>query len=203
MNLGLSLNSFAQDTTNVIVSTCLSGSLKSYSFSTEIVGASLFYNQGTLDILGIMNANCGATKIAIINKKNDTIFISVLDTGLMTTCSCEFNFGISTQIKNTDTTIVINNKIFKLKGTQQNIENADAENRVVISPNPVKSFLKIRTKSGNQINKIQIIDLSGKLIKVFTSNFDELNVSELKPNQYHLFIEIEGKNPLIKKFQKI
>ena len=80
-------------------------------------------------------------------------------------------------------------------------ENFEAENVIYIYPNPVDNWLKI--KSEISINKINIFDINGKLIKAIKDNSDiqQVNVASFSKGLY--FIEIINENKKsIKKFIK-
>lgn len=57
------------------------------------------------------------------------------------------------------------------------------DNRIQIYPNPVKDYFKINNPGKIKINSIEIIDLSGKLIKTL-KGADDYNVSDLPTGNY-------------------
>lgn len=75
-------------------------------------------------------------------------------------------------------------------------------NEFQIYPNPVTNKLTLKTE--NKIEKVSIIDITGKIIKEisnFTSNSIEINTSELNQGIYYLSI-YTGEEVILRKFVK-
>jgi hypothetical protein len=74
-----------------------------------------------------------------------------------------------------------------------------------IYPNPIESVVNLNSKNGNQINKVQILDLNGRLIKEVTpSGLSEIqvNVSNLNAGVYFVKVQSDlgvGTSKIIKK----
>ncbi len=66
--------------------------------------------------------------------------------------------------------------------------NFPSESEFKIFPNPSKDILKIENPGRINIEKIQVTNLSGQVIKAYISNFDELDVSEISLGHYILSI---------------
>jgi PKD repeat protein len=88
------------------------------------------------------------------------------------------------------------------------IENYMSADNILVYPNPVKEVLYINLKNtGDEINKISVMDMSGREVKRITSfeiqtasdGLLSLDVSSMSPGVY--FIQFSGKevNPVIKK----
>lgn len=69
-----------------------------------------------------------------------------------------------------------------------------------IIPNPVVNELTIENK-GLDINKIEVVDLTGKIIKVFNQNTNTIDVSELSVGVYFVNMHVNDK-VISKKFIK-
>jgi hypothetical protein len=72
------------------------------------------------------------------------------------------------------------------KLTSTGIENYAIANSIVVVPNPASNIIRV-TFNENKSNAIQIIDLSGKIVKSFSaivSNQLEMNVSDLSEGLY-------------------
>lgn len=67
-------------------------------------------------------------------------------------------------------------------------ESVQYDNRVRIYPNPVEDSFKISLPSGSKAESIEIMDASGKLIKVMKVQ-DEYRVSDLQKGTYYLKIK--------------
>lgn len=83
---------------------------------------------------------------------------------------------------------------------QNSIDILDAENLIIIYPNPAKLFVKVLINKENiKPKSIDIIDVSGRIIKHYNCNTNNntLNISELKTGLY--FINILVNNNIITK----
>lgn len=75
------------------------------------------------------------------------------------------------------------------------------KNNVTLFPNPVKNELNFSFQKTVSIEKINIYNTLGKLVKQFNGNQNSINLSDIKSGYYHIeFISEEGK--LTKKFIK-
>lgn len=95
---------------------------------------------------------------------------------------------------------------------QQNVQfNSDSncvlssesfnKNNIILYPNPVKNELNFSFEKTVSIEKINIYNMLGQLVKQFIGNQNSINLSDLNTGYYHLeFVSDEGK--LIKKFIK-
>lgn len=62
-----------------------------------------------------------------------------------------------------------------------------------IYPNPTNEFIHINSTSVRLINNIELIDISGRIIKTFDKSANKLSISELPKGIYFLKIESENK----------
>jgi hypothetical protein len=72
---------------------------------------------------------------------------------------------------------------------------------VTIFPNPTKDILSIRLlKPDMKVNSMQIIDMQGKVLKVFNQN--ELNISSLSKGIYLIKIDFDNNESVIERIIK-
>jgi hypothetical protein len=84
--------------------------------------------------------------------------------------------------------IVTNNYTTTVQNTLGLQEN-DFMNDIVAYPNPVKDFLKFKTK--HNISKIEVYDIAGRILSSNSVSENEIDLSELKPGNYVLKIYTE------------
>ena len=70
------------------------------------------------------------------------------------------------------------------------INENNINNNITIYPNPVKDQLTITTEN-EKINSIKIMDVTGKILQVFTENTTTINVADLAKGLYILQIQTE------------
>lgn len=83
--------------------------------------------------------------------------------------------------------------IVKLEPEQLSI-NDFQEDSIKIYPNPSTSILNIELSNGDQIDKILVIDISGKIIVEETINLNSINTSKLENGLYFLTLFSKGKS---------
>ena len=79
------------------------------------------------------------------------------------------------------------------------LEKESMDNDIVIYPNPAFNHININTK--DKIKKIEILDLSGRLIKISIGNVKMVHINELNSGNYILKITT-NQNQYLKKFIK-
>ena len=81
---------------------------------------------------------------------------------------------------------------FLINGTTLGVNQNELKSKIVLYPNPVINILYLSISDGVEINKIQVYDVYGRLIKEYKNN-SELDVSNLKSGNYILKIQtIDG-----------
>lgn len=81
---------------------------------------------------------------------------------------------------------------FLINGTTLGVNQNELKSKIVLYPNPVINTLYLSFSDGVEINKIQIYDVYGRLIKEYKNN-SGLDVSNLKSGNYILKIQtIDG-----------
>lgn len=68
-----------------------------------------------------------------------------------------------------------------------------------IYPNPGSDYINIEMDA--QINRVEIIDITGKVVRVIESDINRINISDLSTGLYSLKIQIDD-SIIIRKFQK-
>lgn len=68
------------------------------------------------------------------------------------------------------------------------------QNNFTIYPNPATDLIKIENNMGYEINKINMLDVRGNIIKQFSDGITELDIKDLSSGFY--FVRIEGKNEI-------
>ncbi|MBN2891252.1 MAG: T9SS type A sorting domain-containing protein [Bacteroidales bacterium] len=108
----------------------------------------------------------------------------------------EINF-VATDYNNIFTT-----KMLTFNVIDQFEDTAGIEDKFFIHPNPADKFLNVNYLDSNfELLNLQIIDLSGKIVKTFVNsdNSETLDVSDLEQGTYILFVQI-GENRFSEKF---
>jgi hypothetical protein len=72
------------------------------------------------------------------------------------------------------------------------VEDASFKNNIKVFPNPAKDFLSIQNFSDNKIDKVIIVDITGKKIMEQTGDVKKLNVSNLTNGIYMIQIYSEN-----------
>lgn len=198
------INSYSQDTASYIKSGCIYSVLKSVIHQNgSPVVINFSYSNDSLWITGEIGANCGSSHIAIINKTLDTIFITTLDTGRMATCGCVFFFELKIKASANDTIVKFNGQKYNTKVIYSGFSELETNNSFIdIYPNPTGDYFTIQLKAGNQINKISILDNSGRLVKIIISKENRIDMTELPSGLYFIDVEINQQNHLFKKIIK-
>jgi len=82
------------------------------------------------------------------------------------------------------------------------IEEFNAKNQLKIYPNPVLYNLYLDLSETSSINKLSISDLHGKIVLIQSSNFEQVDVSELPVGEYIIRIESKEDGMKIGRFLK-
>jgi uncharacterized Zn-binding protein involved in type VI secretion len=100
-------------------------------------------------------------------------------------------FGNNT-VPNNSTT---GNDVFVVKLAQPILSNTNFEsnNFFVFYPNPIKDILYIENSLNRNITEIRVIDITGKVVLEQKGNERSVNLSNLNPGFYIVFITSEGK----------
>ena len=80
-------------------------------------------------------------------------------------------------------------------------EDFEIKKSVSLYPNPANNILNIRTETDSEIQKVSILDITGKQVKQQSGNITSIIVDDLNAGFYFLEITIDGKKA-IKKFMK-
>ena len=79
------------------------------------------------------------------------------------------------------------------------INDIDEQNIIKLYPNPAKDQLNIETNY--ELNKVQIIDITGKMLVQEQNNFSTINISDLHKGVYFIKLYVNN-NTIVKKFIK-
>jgi hypothetical protein len=77
------------------------------------------------------------------------------------------------------------------------VEPFDVDNEVTIYPNPVSSVLQIN--SGIPIDRMHLVDMSGRIVYQQTGNIKTIDVSLLSPGIYQVILICGSNKPVIRK----
>lgn len=120
-------------------------------------------------------------------KQFNTSWVSLVDDGIPTTAP-DVPVDIPFIITYTSATLGTN-------------EVMQYDNRIQVYPNPVKNIFKINNPGKLQINSVEIMDATGRVVKVLKGS-EEYNVSDLPKGNYILKI-LNNENPKITKLIKL
>ena len=84
-----------------------------------------------------------------------------------------------------------NGLLYRTENGGLGIDNDSLEKKIKVYPNPVKNLIKIEYND-IVLKKIELFDTSGKLIKVYKSNFNKLKLCNTSKGNYILKIETEN-----------
>ena len=110
--------------------------------------------------------------------------------------SAQTNGTVTVIAKTNDCSRVIGEAIITISNQTTVGINDIGFKHIKIYPNPANKLLNISTQE--QINSIQIIDVTGKVIKVFASDNMQLDISELNTGIYYLEIKNKTKKSITK-----
>lgn len=193
------MNSYSQDTINNETSGCLYQTTKSGLYNGSV---HLNYSTDTLAISGEIIANCGATHIAIYERINDTLYVSTMDTGQMTTCDCMFHFNIKLKVSQSDSIVRFNSDLYK-NGVYSSIRKINLDSELIqLTPNPTIGIVRIDRASNILINNINVLDISGRLIKTQSYKNDNIDLVGLNSGVYFILFNISGGESIIKQIIK-
>lgn len=86
--------------------------------------------------------------------------------------------------------------LIQLPATSLSTANFDS-NSFIIYPNPANSEISILNIDNIAVEKVKIIDLNGRIILEFNSDYEKINVSSLNKGVY--LLNIEARNTIINK----
>jgi len=137
-----------------------------------------------------------STAVAIQNDTtlhffNDSIFVSTLG-GLR--FSTVWNVS---SICNLPTSPVIANitTLFPIITSIEEVEKL--ENKLSIYPNPVRDVFSIKMEEGIQINRLELLDIQGRLVKNYQNNKDNLPIHSIAGGVY--FVKITTSKGIVLK----
>lgn len=157
----------------------------------------------SITMYGKLAANCGSSHLAIINRTSDTIFVSTVDTGLMATCVCTYNFKLTIRASSTDTLVVFNNLLYNLKIVADGIVDMN-ENSELIDVIYDQAFesIRIRNGIGVQIRMFTIYDSSGRQMLSMSNDRSQVDMSDFESGFYILDFQLADDSHIIKKVIK-
>jgi len=124
----------------------------------------------TLIVSGSISANCGADKTATAKISNDTVYIRTFESGLLTTCDCDFDFLIKLGGINKDSIpVYFNNELYTAKRYVNSITEIKSSNKIKVFPNPASNYFIIENPDFIQNHyRIKIYNLQGQ--EVYQNN---------------------------------
>ncbi len=90
-------------------------------------------------------------------------------------------------------------ELWKYQDPALSVTDLELENKIALYPNPTLKWFSI--ESNLQFNKISVLDIHGKTIKIFDENVKEYNVEDLTSGLYFINIKTE-KGKITKKLIK-
>lgn len=117
---------------------------------------------------------------------------NVYMTGYSASGNIALNPFANNTVPNNSTT---GNDVFIIKLSQATLSNLSfgVNNSFMIYPNPVKEILHIENSLNRNIETIRVIDVTGKVVLEQKGNERSVNLSNLNPGFYIVFITSEGK----------
>lgn len=215
----MTLTSFVsgQDTISYLTSKCLSMKLttsqKSKVQNIDSTKINFEYLGDTLKISGKIEVNCCGTHLAIINRKNDSIFVETLDTGSLCWCMCPYLFEIKVPHASNDSILKFINgnshktnnfDIYKINSSASSVPTIE---NVTIScfPNPVENQLRIQINELSRVNEYHLRLSTISSVVLYTTEIiqqsSDIDMSTYPPGVY--FIQISDKIGNTIKMEKI
>ncbi len=102
---------------------------------------------------------------------------------------------------------LVYNSVYGLKSTQGcgaqslNISKNKLPSQMAIYPNPSKEYIKL--SNSEEVSKIVIYDMSGRMIEEISNQFQHINIAYLLPGTYLLEIQVTNSNPIKEKLIKL
>jgi hypothetical protein len=157
----------------------------------------------SITMYGKLAANCGSSHIAIIYRTSDTIFVTTLDTGLMATCVCTYNFKITIKASSTDTLVVFNNLLYNLNIVADGLVDMNESRELidVIYDQAIES-MRIRIRVGVQVRMFTIFDTSGRQMLSMSNDRSQVDMSGFESGLYILDFILTDNSHIIKKVIK-
>jgi hypothetical protein len=196
-----------QDTCSYLTSACLGEVLKSAENTSFLDEVHFAFNNDTLSVSGMIEANCCGTHLALIEMRHDTIFISTTDTGILCMCDCKYSFKIKVPATSVDT-------IVNLRGTNYNtkdpayssIATNKQERGFSIVPNPANNLITLSIEDYlNGLKEISILNSSGmtlKKIPVGGGQSIDVDLSKFESGVYFVKIETMDSKSITQKLIK-
>lgn len=208
-----------QDTISFLTSKCLRQELttpqKSKVQNIDSTKINFEYLGDTLKISGTIEVNCCGTHMAIVNRKNDSIFVETLDTGSLCWCTCPYLFEIKLPHASNDSILkVINGNshninnfdIYKLHSPASSVSTIE---KVTFNcfPNPIENHLRVEFNEFSRMNKYQLrlSTISSVVLwtTVINQQSSDIDMSTYPPGVYFIqLFDIENSLVINKKIIK-
>lgn len=154
-------------------------------------------------ITGTIGANCAGTHLAIVNRRNDSVFITTKDTGQLATCYCTYNFNLKFKSTPFDTLLVVNQIVYNLNALPDGIDELNAdENLIDVLYDPSIESLRINQKTELKLNYVSIYDRMGSLQLTVANDRSIIDLSGFAPGLYILDFVMEDKRHITRKILK-
>jgi len=146
----VSYDAYSQDTiSGYIKSSCLKSFLP-----IDTLPDPQFTRLGEMvSISGMIQANCTGTHLAIINRSDDSIFVTSKDTGQLAKCLCYYTFELLVKAPSTTKILVFNNVVYNISALTD-IKNVADTISGYIKSSCLKSFLPIDTLPDPQFSRL-------------------------------------------------
>lgn len=170
--------SYSQDTIKHIISGC-QHKIKSADSVSCPKGVYFKYFNDTLEIYGTIDANCCGEHFVVINKHNDSIYITSLDTGTLCFCECVYCFDIKIKESFNDTIVILNGVFYDTKVATL-IKELTTENELInIYPNPASDYINIQLPTTYSLLpvSITIYNSLGKVISILSTQHSSFSIS--------------------------
>lgn len=74
--------------------------------------------------------------------------------------------------------------------------------RIGIGPNPATTVLNVFNEEGVEIRHVKIVNSKGQILRRYNANFDQINIQDILPGKYWLFLET-NQGTVVKSFSKV
>jgi len=194
------ISTFAQDTLSHIAGSCIN------SLKTEVacpVGINFEYSADTLKIYGMIGANCCGAHFVEIEKLLGTINITSIDTGMLCTCGCLYCFEIRIPATVYDTIVKLNGSEYNIKALLNSIGDSRLEDNLIeLFPNPTVGNVSVKLNGGIRVENIIITDISGRIIRMYNSFRNVIELNDFPVGAYIINFETDRKQRISKRIIK-